>query len=101
MTAKSRSLPLIAQLVSVAEPARQWADIEAHRHDRHHSSRHRQPIFRPGAEGCRDRRPEGRLSALVCNTEGDASLERDYIQDLISHQVDGLIIAPVGDRSRR
>jgi LacI family transcriptional regulator len=37
---------------------------------------------------------------LVCNTEGDASLERDYIQDLISHQVEGLIVAPVGDRSR-
>ena len=37
---------------------------------------------------------------LVCNTEGDASLERDYIHNLISHQVDGLMIAPVGDRSR-
>ncbi len=37
---------------------------------------------------------------LVCNTEGDAGLERDYIQNLISHQVDGLIVAPVGDRSR-
>jgi len=37
---------------------------------------------------------------LVCNTEGDVGLERDYIHNLISHQVDGLIIAPVGDRSR-
>lgn len=37
---------------------------------------------------------------LVCNTEGDAALERDYIQNLIAHQVDGLIVAPVGDRSR-
>jgi LacI family transcriptional regulator len=37
---------------------------------------------------------------LVCNTEGDAALERDYIQNLLSHQVDGLIIAPVSDRSR-
>ena len=37
---------------------------------------------------------------LVCNTEGDAGLERDYIHNLISHQVDGLIIAPVGDGSR-
>ncbi len=36
---------------------------------------------------------------LVCNTEGDAGLERDYIHNLISHQVDGLIVAPVGDRS--
>ncbi len=36
---------------------------------------------------------------LVCNTEGDAALERDYIQNLLSHQVDGLIIAPVSDRS--
>jgi LacI family transcriptional regulator len=37
---------------------------------------------------------------LVCNTEGDVGLERDYIHNLISHQVDGLVIAPVGDRSR-
>jgi LacI family transcriptional regulator len=37
---------------------------------------------------------------LVCNTEGDVALERDYIHNLISHQVDGLIVAPVGDRSR-
>jgi LacI family transcriptional regulator len=37
---------------------------------------------------------------LVCNTEGDVTLERDYIHNLISHQVDGLIVAPVGDRSR-
>jgi LacI family transcriptional regulator len=37
---------------------------------------------------------------LVCNTEGDAGLERDYIHNLISHQVDGLMVAPVGDRSR-
>ena len=36
---------------------------------------------------------------LVCNTEGDIGLERDYIHNLISHQVDGLMIAPVGDRS--
>jgi len=37
---------------------------------------------------------------LVCNTDGDAGLEHDYIQNLIAHQVEGLIIAPVGDRSR-
>jgi len=37
---------------------------------------------------------------LVCNTEGDAALERDYIEDLMAHQVEGLILAPVSDRSQ-
>jgi LacI family transcriptional regulator len=37
---------------------------------------------------------------LLCNTEGDLELERDYIGDMVSHQVEGLLIAPVSDRSK-
>src|SRR5258708_39282080 len=37
---------------------------------------------------------------LLCNSEGDLALERQYVQDMISHRVEGLIIAPVGDRSK-
>jgi LacI family transcriptional regulator len=37
---------------------------------------------------------------LLCNTESDLTLERSYIEDMMSHRVEGLIIAPVNDSSR-
>jgi LacI family transcriptional regulator len=37
---------------------------------------------------------------LLCNSEGDLGLERQYVQDMISHRAEGLLIAPVGDRSK-
>jgi LacI family transcriptional regulator len=37
---------------------------------------------------------------LLCNSEGDLGLERQYVEDLISHRAEGIIIAPVGDRSK-
>jgi LacI family transcriptional regulator len=37
---------------------------------------------------------------LLCNSEGDLNLERQYVQDMISHRAEGLMIAPVGDRSK-
>ena len=37
---------------------------------------------------------------LLCNSEGDLALERQYVQDMIAHRAEGLIIAPVGDRSK-
>lgn len=37
---------------------------------------------------------------ILCNTENDLGLERQYVEDMISHWVEGLLIAPVGDRSK-
>jgi len=37
---------------------------------------------------------------LLCNSESDLVLERQYIEDVISHRVEGLLLAPVGDRSK-
>jgi len=37
---------------------------------------------------------------LLCNTESDLTLERSYIEDMMSHRVEGLIVAPVNDNSR-
>jgi LacI family transcriptional regulator len=37
---------------------------------------------------------------LLCNSENDLALERQYVEDMISHGVEGLLIAPVGDRSK-
>ena len=36
---------------------------------------------------------------LLCNTESDLGLERSYIEDMMSHRVEGLIVAPVNDSS--
>jgi LacI family transcriptional regulator, galactose operon repressor len=36
---------------------------------------------------------------LLCNTESDLGLERSYIEDMMSHCVEGLIVAPVNDHS--
>ena len=37
---------------------------------------------------------------LLCNSEGELELERQYVADMISHRVEGLLIAPVGDESK-
>jgi LacI family transcriptional regulator len=37
---------------------------------------------------------------LLCNSEGDLRLEREYIEDLVAHRVEGLLLAPASDRSR-
>lgn len=38
---------------------------------------------------------------IVCNTNSDIELEASYIDDLIAHQVDGIILAPVNNDSKR
>jgi LacI family transcriptional regulator len=37
---------------------------------------------------------------LLCNSEADQGLERQYVEDMFSHRVEGLLIAPAGDRSK-
>lgn len=37
---------------------------------------------------------------IVCNTEGDLALERDSFEEMLTHRVDGLLVAPVNDQSR-
>ena len=37
---------------------------------------------------------------ILCNSEGDLGLERQYVEDMVSHRVEGLLIAPVGDQSK-
>lgn len=38
---------------------------------------------------------------LLGNTENDLKLEDAYIQDILAHRIDGLVIAPTSDHSRR
>jgi LacI family transcriptional regulator len=37
---------------------------------------------------------------ILCNTQGDLERERGYLEDMLAFQVEGLLLAPVGDRSR-
>src|SRR5213593_131586 len=37
---------------------------------------------------------------ILCNTQGDLERERGYVEDMLAFQVEGVLIAPVGDRSR-
>src|SRR5438874_11903472 len=36
---------------------------------------------------------------ILCNTQADLERERGYLEDMLAFQVEGLLIAPVGDRS--
>src|SRR6266536_4548547 len=36
---------------------------------------------------------------ILCDTRADLNVERDVIEELISHRVEGMVIAPVSDRS--
>ncbi len=37
---------------------------------------------------------------ILCNTQADLERERSYLEDMLAFQVEGLLIAPVGERSR-
>jgi LacI family transcriptional regulator, galactose operon repressor len=37
---------------------------------------------------------------ILCDTQGDLERERGYLEDMVAFQVDGVLIAPVGDSSR-
>src|SRR5256885_12050653 len=37
---------------------------------------------------------------LLCDTRADLTVEREVIEEMIAHRVEGIVIAPVSDRSR-
>jgi LacI family transcriptional regulator len=37
---------------------------------------------------------------ILCDTQGDLERERGYLEDMVSFQVEGVMIAPVGDSSK-
>ena len=37
---------------------------------------------------------------ILCDTRADIAVERDVVEELIAHRVEGIAIAPVGDRSK-
>jgi LacI family transcriptional regulator len=58
------------------------------------------PFFAPVVRGAETTARKAGYRVLLCNSEGDLRLEREYIEDLVSHRVEGLLLAPASDRSR-
>jgi LacI family transcriptional regulator len=58
------------------------------------------PFFAPVVRGAETTARKAGYRLLLCNSEGDLRLEKEYIEDLVSHRVEGLLIAPAGDQSR-
>jgi len=58
------------------------------------------PFFSPVVRGAETTSRKAGYRLLLCNSEGDLRLEREYIDDLVSHRVEGLMIAPANDESR-
>ncbi|WP_119388414.1 LacI family DNA-binding transcriptional regulator [Taklimakanibacter lacteus] len=58
------------------------------------------PFFAPVVRGAETTARKAGYRVLLCNSEGDLRLEREYIEDLVSHRVEGLLLAPAGDHSR-
>jgi LacI family transcriptional regulator len=58
------------------------------------------PFFAPVVRGAETTARKAGYRVLLCNSEADLRLEREYISDLVEHRVDGLLLAPASDRSR-
>src|SRR5215471_2088421 len=58
------------------------------------------PFFAPVVRGAESAARRAGYRILLCNSEGDLRLEREYIDDLVSHRVEGLLLAPANDASR-
>ena|SRR5581483_1377961 len=58
------------------------------------------PFFTLIVRGSEDVARRAGYRLLLCDTRADLELEREVIDELIAHRVEGILIAPVSDRSR-
>ncbi len=58
------------------------------------------PFFTLIVRGAEDVAWRAGYHAILCNTHADLERERGYLEDMLAFQVEGLLIAPVSDRSR-
>jgi LacI family transcriptional regulator len=58
------------------------------------------PFFTLIVRGAEDVARRAGYRIILCDTRADLELERDVIEEMISHRVEGIAIAPVSDRSR-
>jgi LacI family transcriptional regulator len=58
------------------------------------------PFFTLIVRGSEDVARRAGYRLLLCDTRADLELEREVIDEMIAHRVEGILIAPVSDRSR-
>src|SRR4029078_3313244 len=55
------------------------------------------PFFAPVVRAAEMTARKAGYRVLLCNSEGDLRLEREYVEDLVSHRVEGLLLALAHD----
>jgi LacI family transcriptional regulator len=58
------------------------------------------PFFTLIVRGAEDVARRAGYRVILCDTRADLSVEREVIEEMIAHRVEGILIAPVSDRSR-
>src|SRR5919197_5746852 len=58
------------------------------------------PFFTLVVRGAEDVARRADYRVILCDTRSDLVIEREVIEEMIAHRVEGILIAPVSDRSR-
>jgi LacI family transcriptional regulator len=58
------------------------------------------PFFTLIVRGAEDVARRAGYRVILCDTRADLDAEREVIEEMIAHRVEGIVIAPVSDRSR-
>jgi LacI family transcriptional regulator len=58
------------------------------------------PFFTMAVRGAEQIAWRNGYRLILCNTRSEVDREREYLEELIAFQVDGVMLAPVGDKSR-
>jgi LacI family transcriptional regulator len=58
------------------------------------------PFFTLVVRGAEDVARRAGYRVILCDTRSDLDIEREVVEEMIAHRVEGILIAPVSDRSR-
>ena len=58
------------------------------------------PFFTLIVRGAEDVARRAGFRVILCDTRADLAVEREVLEEMIAHRVEGIVIAPVSDRSR-
>src|SRR5918911_1237573 len=59
------------------------------------------PFFTLIVRGAEDVARRAGYRLILCDTRADLAVEREVIEEMLAHRVEGILIAPVSDRSRQ
>ena len=58
------------------------------------------PFFTLVVRGAEDAARRAGYRMILCDTRADLAIEREVIEEMLAHRVEGILIAPVSDRSK-